>query len=207
MKIKNIKLANFYEENNQKKKNNISIIKMNKSFYQKQNHSSLIMKSSKIKKFHNFAFNEKISKSKFRLTKVVEFVKKLKDKKNININLNNYKVDVRHFYRIRKQIYYNFKKPYISPYINDFLINKKYNNLGTKIDMDESSSKELPKYYDYFQISYLLNKNIKNYRLLSRYIDFLMFADEQEYIMKYFIRMEINNILNYLLFHIYAKDK
>ena len=207
MKNKKINHALYYEESKQKNKNNISLIKINKSSNYRYNHSSLIISSSKTKNFGKFAFNEKISKPKFRYTKIIKYDKKLKDTENINNNQKIYKVDVKQFYRIRKNIYYNLKKPYISPYMNYFLFNENNINLSIKTNKNESSLKDQLKYYNYFQISYLMNKRIKNFRLLSRYNDYLIFDDDQEYLMKYFTRKEIKNIMKYLLFHIYDKDK
>ena len=191
MKNKTIK----YEKNNPKI---ISSKSFSKAF--KKNKYSFI-DTGRIKEIKKVSFFKKLKKP---INPNESFYKIFNSKKsNDNKIKNTYKlVDVKRFNEIRRYIYYNFKKPYTSPYIERFIIYQKYSN-----DLIKKLKLEPAKYYDYYQICYLMNKNIKNYRLISRFCDYLLYYDDQEYIMKYFNKKEQYIIMKYLLYQVYDSDK
>lgn len=119
-------------------------------------------------------------------------VKRLWNKRNSFIKR---KVGIQHFYTIRKEINKKLKNTYKSPYM-DYLIEKGYYIHHKKVDY--------PKYYNYYMICYLMNN--KRCQLTSRYYDYLLFYNQQEYLIRYFDKNEIYIILNYLLYFIYNKD-
>ena len=121
------------------------------------------------------------------------FLNKIRNKENI---LANKSIDNQHFYKLRKEINKNMKNSYKSPYM-EYLIQKphfKYNNV-----------EDYPKYYNYYQICHLMNK--KKFKLSITYNEFLIFQDNQEYLIKYLRNNEQYIIMNYLLYFIYDKDK
>ena len=59
-------------------------------------------------------------------------------------------------------------------------------------------------YYDYYQINYILDK--KRCDLYTKYKDYKLIYDNQEYFFKYFTKKESRVYLNYLLYIIYSKD-
>ena len=59
-------------------------------------------------------------------------------------------------------------------------------------------------YYDYYRICYILQK--KKCNLYSRYKDFKIIYDNQEYFLKFFTEKESKVYLNYLLYVTYSKD-
>ena len=59
-------------------------------------------------------------------------------------------------------------------------------------------------YYDYYQIGYILEK--KKCTIYSRYKDFKLLYDNQDYFLKYFKQGESKIYLSYLLYITYAKD-
>ena len=59
-------------------------------------------------------------------------------------------------------------------------------------------------YYDYYQITYILDK--KRCDLYSRYKDFKLIYDNQEYFFKFFSQKESKVYLTYLLYVTYSKD-
>ena len=59
-------------------------------------------------------------------------------------------------------------------------------------------------YYDYYQITYIFNK--KKCDLYSKYKDYKLLYDNQEYFLKFFKKYESKAYLNYLFYVIYNKD-
>ena len=119
-------------------------------------------------------------------------IKRLWPKRNSFIKR---KVGIHHFYIIRKEINKKLKNTYKSPYM-DYLIEKGYYIHHKKADY--------PKYFNYYMTCYLMNN--KRCQLTSRYYDYLLFYNQQEYLIRYFDKNEIYIILNYLLYFIYNKD-
>ncbi len=166
-------------------------------FYQNIKGQPLLFNSKNIKKDSNIIFsrNSKIHNIKSIL---------IKDgfKKDIINNQITKIVDLKQFYQIRKKIYAIFKKPFISPYIENLKYKIKYSS-----SFENISNIEPPTYYDYFQLCYLTKQKVKNLKLLSKFHDYLIYYDDQEYLIKYFFSNEYFIIMNYLLFYIYDEDK
>ena len=199
MKNEIIKHALLNVDNNTKNKSNNSLTRIIYPFHHKQNRFSLLLNTKPFKKSRKTVISRHSIRSNNKLNKKIIF------EKNVKENINDKKekiIDVNQFYNIRKKIYKNLKKPYISPYLENSLSQKKYFNEVKNPSFIEGKIK----IYDYFQICYLINKEIKNYRLLSRFNDYIIFNDDQEYLMKYFNDKEYYIIMNYLLYQVYSKD-
>ena len=117
---------------------------------------------------------------------------------NINNNENNNQkiVDINHFYKLRKDINKIFKNRYKGPYMEHLIKKGFYKNC---------SENDYPKYYNYYQIYHLIDK--KKFKLSINYDEFLLFNDDQEYLMKYLGNNEQYIIMNYLLYYVYNNDK
>ena len=200
MKYENTKHGSLIVSNFQFNKRYNSIRKVFKSFYKKQNISGLLSnRRLSTKSRISFSTKKSINSNKIDIMKDIQLNKDL----NGNItNKNETIVDINRFYNIRKEIYNNIIKPYITPYLEHSYVQKKY---STNL-MEVSSEVERGNIYDYYQISYLMNKNIKNYKLIARFRDSVLFNDDQEYLMRFFSNDEIYIIMNYLLYQIYDKD-
>ena len=195
---------NYYRLNRhlsmKKKENKIFARRISQSFHIKRNFQSLMLNKKGEQKSLKHIINRKSSESFPQINEDIEFNKKDKSKNKIIVNDNLNK-----FYNIRKQILERIKKPYLNPYIenkNNFTQNN-INNINTTYNL---SSSEKITIYDYYQIDNLLNKNIKNKKLLSRLNEYLLSCDNQEYFMKYFDNDEQRIIMNYLLYQVYGKD-
>ena len=134
-------------------------------FYQNIKGQPLLFNSKNIKKDSNIIFsrNSKIHNIKSIL---------IKDgfKKDIINNQITKIVDLKQFYQIRKKIYAIFKKPFISPYIENLKYKIKYSS-----SFENISNIEPPTYYDYFQLCYLTKQKVKNLKLLSKFHDYLIY--------------------------------
>ena len=203
MKNKKIKSVQFNEINPKKNKYRASLINFQSN--KKQKKSVQLISSKKLAQKRNMSLIVNKSKSSFRYSKIINLLKK--NENNIEENKENEEnkntKTIMTYTEIRQHIYKKLKKGYISPYIEKFHINQNY------IEKTEYDSfyLEPAKYYDYYQICYLTNKNIKHYSLLSRLHDHLMLNDDQEYIMKYFSPEEFYINMKYLLYYFYDKDK
>ena len=136
--------------------------------------------------------NTNVMSSKDLLFKT-HFLNKLENKNKI-LTLDS--VDNPYFFKIRKEIYKNFKNRYRGPYM-EHLIRKGYYRNKEKEDY--------PIYYNYYQIYHLMNK--KKFALTIKYNEFVLFYDEQEYLIKYLGNNEQYIIMNYLMNFVYDKDK
>ena len=201
MKNEIIKHSLLNIDNSTKNKSNNSLTKISYTFRNKQNRLSLLLNAKAFKKPRKSVISRGSIKSNIKLNKKIMFEKNLKD--NIIYNQKEKIIDINQFYYIRKKIYKNLKKPYISPYLENSLFQTKY----SKDPKNPPSIVEKIKIYDYFQICYLINKEIKNYRLLSKFNDSTIFSDIHEYLINYFNGNEYNIIMNYLLYQIYSKDE
>ena len=201
MKNEIIKHSLLNIDNSTKNKSNNSLTKISYTFRNKQNRLSLLLNAKAFKKPRKSVISRGSIKSNIKLNKKIMFEKNLKD--NIIYNQKEKIIDINQFYYIRKKIYKNLKKPYISPYLENSLFQTKY----SKDPKKPPSIVEKIKIYDYFQICYLINKEIKNYRLLSKFNDSTIFSDIHEYLINYFNGNEYNIIMNYLLYQIYSKDE
>ena len=203
MKNTKIKSVQFNTINIKKSKSRTSIINFIQQSKKNQKKSVQIKSGKKTIKNRNFSLSVKKSKSTFKFSKIINYLKK-GENTVINENKENIKTKkIMTYTEIRQYIYKKLKQNYISPYIEKFQINQNY------IDKTEYDSfyLEPAKYYDYFQICYLINGNKKNYRLLSRLHDHLIGNDDQEYLMKFYIPEEFYINMKYLLYCIYEKDK
>ena len=180
---------------------NINISKrISNSFHIKRNFESLLLnKKGNPKPLKGRIYRNSLGNI-FQINENTEINQKIKEEKNNTLNI---------FYNIRKQILRKIKKPYLNPYMenkNNFNFLQNNNNYSYKYLPYKISSSDRTTFYDYYQICYLLNKNIKNYRLLSRLNDYLLLYDNQEYFMKFFNTDEQKIVMNYLLFIVYDKN-
>jgi hypothetical protein len=95
--------------------------------------------------------------------------------------------------KMKKEINHKIFSKYVNPYMN---------NIHHMITPFSKEKKFL--YYDYYQICYIFNK-IKC-SLYSRYKDFKIIYDNQDYFLKYFNYKESKVYLTYLVYIIYSKD-
>ena len=94
---------------------------------------------------------------------------------------------------IKKELDQKILEKYANPYMKNIT------------DMISPFSKEKKiLYYDYYQITYILDK--KRCDLYSRYKDFKLIYDNQEYFFKFFTQKESKVYLNYLLYVTYSRD-
>ena len=165
------------------------------SFHQNKLKSSHLRKSQilKIKKegkefqfLHSTITNNIISHSN-TLKKKAKVKQIILGKKDINVN---------NFYKIRKEIYKNLKNTYKGPYILHLIKKGYYKN---------KQKEDYPIYYNYYQICNMMNK--KKFKLSISYNEFLLFYNNQEYLMKYLVTNEQYIIMNYLLYNVYNRDK
>ena len=205
VKTKKIKSVQFNGINHKKKNYRASLINFIHKTNKYQKKSVQLLNSKDLRKKRNMSLIVNRSKSSFRHSKIINLLKK--DEKNIEENRENEDnkstKKIMSYTEIRQYIYKKLKKNYISPYIEKFHLSQNY------IEKTEYDSfyLEPAKYYDYFQICYLTNKNLKNYSLLSRLHDHLILNDDQEYIMKYLTPEEFYINMKYLLYCCYDKDK
>ena len=196
MKNSNINYIPFKERKNIKNRSNKSLTKLGNTIFPKRVGLSLFGNMRRSGKHKFSSISKKTINSNATFQKDMTFEKNLNENKKISVSIKS-------FSEIRKQIYNVIKKPYISPYLEHSFIQKKYSdNLQNVV-----SSVDRGKIYDYYQICYLMNKNIKKYRIITRFKDSLIFADDQEYLMKLFNKEEQYIIMNYLLYQIYDKDQ
>ena len=123
------------------------------------------------------------------------FMNKLKLKQNL-ITHKSKAINITYFYKIRKEIYKNFKNRYKGPYMEDLIKKGYYKN---------KENEDYPIYYNYYQICHLMDK--KKFQLYTNYNEFLLTQDNQEYLLKYMQNNEQYIMMNYLLYFIYNKDK
>lgn len=185
---------------NKKNKSQISITKVANSFHNYHTKYGILKKKFTNQKQTNVSFQKSNN-----INSNVSFNNSinLQKNRNENNNKNTRIISIKQFYNIRKRIYKDLKKPFISPYLENIYIQKKYaDNL---IDIETFMTRV--KIYDYFQISYLMNKKLKHYRLLSRFREYIIYNDDQEYLIKLFETDSCDIVMNYLLFHVYYKNK
>ena len=139
--------------------------------------------------------NRNLQQPKNNFSSKVLFTKQKNNKEN-NFDLNRNQIDNNKFYKIRRRISKIIKETYKSPYMMH-LINKGYYN--------DSKIENYPNYYNYYQICHLMDKKI--FRLSLNYSEHLLFQDEQEYLMKYFVKNEQYIIMHYLLYKVYNRDR
>ena len=60
-------------------------------------------------------------------------------------------------------------------------------------------------YYDYYKINKIINN--QNYRIVSKYHDYAIFLNDDEYLIRYSPRKDYYIIMKYLLFFVYAYDR
>ena len=121
----------------------------------------------------------------------------LKDRlKERRSKLNLKSVNKEYFYRIRKQINKNLKNHYKGPYM-EYLIKKGYYKKKQKEDY--------PIYYNFYQICHMMNR--KRIQLTTKYDEFKLFNDNQEYLLKFLDFNEQYIMMNYLLYYVYDIDK
>ena len=188
----NINYISFNEKTKKRSRRNSEFSSVISPFHHKLD--NLLETDKKNRKHRNTVVSRKKNNNK---TKILNHIQ-------LNENLYKYKtvIDTKKFYKIRNQIYQNFKRPYISPYLQNSFIQKKYaENL-----IDVLSFLMRGKIYDYNQICYLMNKDIKHLRLKARFNDNLLYDDDQEYLMKLFNKSEQYIIMKYLLYQIYDRD-
>ena len=149
MKNEIIKHSLLNIDNSTKNKSNNSLTKISYTFRNKQNRLSLLLNAKAFKKPRKSVISRGSIKSNIKLNKKIMFEKNLKD--NIIYNQKEKIIDINQFYYIRKKIYKNLKKPYISPYLENSLFQTKY----SKDPKNPPSIVEKIKIYDYFQICYL----------------------------------------------------
>ena len=94
---------------------------------------------------------------------------------------------------IKKELEQKTLGKYANPYIK---------NLDYTISLFSKEKKIL--FYDYYQICYILDK--KKCDLYSRYKDYKLIYDNQEYFLKYFSLKESKVYLTYLFYVTYSKD-
>ena len=139
--------------------------------------------------------NRNIQQQKNNFSSKVLFAKQINNKEN-NFNLNENQIDNNKFYKIRREINKIIKEPYKSPYMEHLLLKGYYK---------DSRIENYPNYYNYYQICHLMDK--KKFRLSLNYNEYLLFYDEQEYLMKYFGKNEQYIIMHYLLYKVYNRDR
>ena len=120
---------------------------------------------------------------------------KLKLKQNL-ITRKSKEIDIAYFYNKRKEIYKNFKNKYKGPYMEHLIKKGYYKN---------KEKEEYPIYYNYYQICHLMNK--KKFQLYTKYNEFLLTQDNQEYLLKYLENNQQYIMMNYLLYFVYNKDE
>jgi hypothetical protein len=135
-------------------------------------------KNKKEKIDNNILFLSHINDSLYSRALLVKRSYSKKEKKSgrnsIINNEKDKKMDINYFYYLRRKITSNFRKVYSNPYIEHLIKKGLYKNCNED---------DYPKYYNYYQIHHLMNK--KKFRLSIMYDDFLLFSDEQEYLLKY----------------------
>ena len=95
--------------------------------------------------------------------------------------------------RMKSEINRKIFAKYVNPYMN---------NIHHILTPFSKEKKVL--YYDYYQICYIFNK--MKCDLYSKYKDYKLLYDNQEYFLKFFKRYESKAYLNYLLYVTYNKD-
>ena len=117
----------------------------------------------------------------------------LRKKTNRILRLHKKNPNLKPLKKIREEINTKIFAKYVNPYmpqINHF--------------MTPFTKQKKILHYDYYQIGYILEK--KKCDLFSRFKDFKLLYDNQDYFLKYFRQEESKIYLNYLIYITYAKD-
>ena len=162
--------------------------------------------SSNVNKLKDkFSFHDKISSSKAiaplhmslvqrrrgQKRKITESQARKKTNRILRLHKKNPKLKA--LEKMKSEINRKIFSKYVNPFIN---------NIHDLLAPFSKEKKIL--HYDYYQISYILNKTKCD--LYSKFKDYKLLYDNQEYFLKYFNKDESKSYLEYLLYVIYNKD-
>ena len=162
--------------------------------------------SSKTQKFKDqFSIHNKISSSKAIIPLHMSLVQmrrgnkrkvtnsQSRKKTNPILRLHKKNPKLKALEKIKSEINRKLFAKYVNPYMS---------NINHEITPFSKEKKIL--YYDYYQIGYILNKTKCD--LYSKFKDYKLFYDNQEYFLKFFKKDESRVYLTYLLYVTYARD-
>ena len=143
-------------------------------------------------------FNDIHTSTKQKINRQLNSADSKRIERKISTKSKNYKkiVNLLKFIDAQKKVFNCLKNKYKSPYM-EYLIKKGY--------YKQSKSEDYPKYYNNYQIGYILEN--KKCRVNVRYKECVLIYNNQEYFIKYFKKNESKLVISYLVKFIYNKDK